>query len=454
MSDHPSLPLLAQYRKRTLFPADFLEVHRHILSCAACYEKCNSPQQFKEDYESLRAALLPQAEETPYHLSPDEASRYFARRLDRIDLEIVESHLEFCSTCAEKVELLKEAARVNASQPSSDDTRRSKRASAARRVPSSSSSAPPRLRWGRAVALVAVVCVMLGATLLLGSKLFRRSEVAVAPVPEAVDGGQGGVSGANSPANVSVQESARDRSAGTENAGASKDETGPEIAAARELLVLNDRGRRFALDERGNLSGADGLAPDLQQSIKRMLSTGRVPGEAYAAELKGSRSTLLGEAENGAAFRLLSPVGKVVLVNRPSFSWQPLPGASSYTVTVVDAQLNEVMTSEPLTTTNWRAAKPLLSGGTYSWQVMAVKDGKQIVSPVVPSPPARFKILERGRVGQLEQARKAYADSHLALAVLYAEAGLRDEAESELRALLKANPQSRIVRNLLRDIKK
>lgn len=453
MSDHPTLPVLAQYRKRTLFPADFLEVHRHILTCAACYETCHSPQQFKEDYESLRAALLPQPEETPYHLSPDEASRYLARRLDQIDLEIVESHLEFCDTCTAKVRRLKEEASLVASQTSRDDTRRSIRASAPQRVLSSSTPAPHRMRWGRAAALAAVVCVMLGVTLLLGSKLFKRSEVVVAPVPEAVNDGQG-VGGANSSPNLGEQESARDRSAGTENAAAAKDETRPEIAAARELLVLHDQGRRLALDEKGNLSGADGLAPDLQQSIKRMLSSGRVPRAAYAAELKGSRSTLLGEAENEGSFRLLSPVGKVVSGNRPTFIWQPLAGASSYTVTVVDARLNEVMTSEPLTTTNWRAAKPLSSGGTYSWQVSAFKDGKQIVSPVLPSPPARFKILERERVRQLEQARKAYANSHLALAVLYAEAGLRDEAESELRALLKANPQSGVVRNLLRDIKR
>lgn len=454
MSDHPSLPLLAQYRKRTLFPADFLEVHRHILSCSACYEKCNSPQQFKEDYESLRAALLPQPEEAPYHLSPDEASRYFERRLDHIDLEIVESHLEFCETCADKVRRLKEEAGVVASQTSSDNTGLSIGAKAARRVlPSSIASASHRMPWGRVAALAAVVCVMLGATLLLGSKLFKRLEVAVAPLPEAVDNGQG-VRGANSSPNVGGQGNARDPSTGTERVEAAKVETRPEISAARELLVLNDRGRRLALDERGNLSGADGLAPDLQQSIKRMLSTGRVPRAAYAAELRGSRSTLLGEAENGASFRLLSPVGKVVPGNRPSFTWQPLAGASSYTVTVVDARLNEVMTSGPLTTTNWRAGKPLLSGDTYSWQVMAVKDGKQIVSPVLPSPPARFKILEQERVRELEQARKTYANSHLALAVLYAEAGLRDEAESELRALLKANPQSRVVRNLLRDIKK
>jgi len=112
------------------------------------------------------------------------------------------------------------------------------------------------------------------------------------------------------------------------------------------------------------------------------------------------------------------------------------------------------MTSEPLTTTSWRPAKPLVNGSTYSWQVTAVLDGRPVVSPVLPLPPARFKILGRGRAVELEQARKAYANSHLALAALYARAGLRDEAEAELRALLRANPQSRVVRNLLRDIRR
>jgi hypothetical protein len=305
----------------------------------------------------------------------------------------------------------------------------------------------------RMAALAAVVCVMLGATLLLGPKLFKRSEVAVNPPPVAVEAGQDAGS-ANTSSNAGGQETAQDRSDGTENTAPAENETGPESAAARELLVLNDQGHRLALDEKGNLYGAERLQPGLQQSIKRMLSTERVPRVAVEAELRGSRGTLLGDAENRPSFRLLSPVGKVVLSNRPSFNWQPLAGASSYTVTIVDARLNEVMTSGPLTTTNWKAAKPLVYGGTYSWQVTVVKDGKQFVSPVLPLPPARFKILDEGRVRELEQAKKAYANSHLALAALYAEAGLRDEAEAELRALLKDNPQSRVVRNLLRDIRR
>lgn len=462
MSYHPPSPLLVEYRKRTLSPTDFLDVHKHILSCAACYEKCNSPQQLKEDYESLRASLLPQPEETPYHLSPVEAEGYVAGRLDHIDLEIVESHLELCDDCNESIRLLKEEASIIPSQARVGDSVPPAQ-TGFWRLPSAHSSGQPRMRWGAIGAIAAVVCLMLAATLLLGPALYKRRAVVTSSTPEAVDARQGSAPAISS-SNAAVQQSAQEQSGGNENAGnenagnesaaPAENETEAGIATPRELLILNDRGRRLALDEKGNLSGAERYPPRLQQSIKRMLSTERVPRIAEVAELRGSRSILLGEAENRPLFRLLSPVGKIILSNRPSFNWQTLAGASSYTVTVTDAELNEVMNSGPLTTTSWNASKPLAYGGRYSWQVMAVREGKQIVSPVLPSPPARFKILEQSRVRELERARKRYADSHLALAALYAEAGLSDEAEAELRALLIANPQSGVVRNLLRDIRR
>lgn len=434
MSDHPSSQLLAQYQKRTLFGTDFLLVHRHILSCPACYEKCNSPQQFKEDYENLRAALLPQPEETPYHVSPEEARGYVAKRLDHINLEIVEGHLELCDDCRDAVR------RLEKESESIVPARR-----AARRVLSSAPFAPRWMSWARVAALAAAVLITLSAALLLGPKLFKRSEVAdrATALKEVNAGQEPGADNTSSSAN-----------AGGESAVPAEANTGPEIAPAREVLVLHDEGHRLTLDAKGNLSGAEQYPPALQQTIKRMLSTERVPHVAEIAELRGSPGTLLGEAGNGPSFRLLSPVGKIILSNRPSFSWQPLAGASSYTVTVTDERLNEVATSGPLTMTSWTVTKPLPYGGRYAWQVMAVKDGKQIISPVLPSPPARFKILDQSRVRELESARKRYADSHLALAALYSEAGLRDEATAELSALLRANPQSRVVRNLLRDARR
>ena len=63
-----------------------------------------------------------------------------------------------------------------------------------------------------------------------------------------------------------------------------------------------------------------------------------------------------------------------------------------------------------------------------------------------------FACWARLRRNELLKARQAYATSHLALALLNAKHGLLGEAEQELRALVKANPDSEIARTLLADV--
>ncbi len=137
---------------------------------------------------------------------------------------------------------------------------------------------------------------------------------------------------------------------------------------------------------------------------------------------------------------------------QPTFHWQALEGAQSYTVSVTDADLNEVATSPPLSTTQWQISNPLKPGGIYSWQVTALKDGVKITSPVLPAPQAKFKVIDRSTAEMLQQTQRTYPDSHLTLAVLYAEAGLVDEAERELRVLVRDNPGAGIVQKLLRQV--
>src|SRR6185503_7402327 len=110
---------------------------------------------------------------------------------------------------------------------------------------------------------------------------------------------------------------------------------------------------------------------------------------------------------------------------------------------------NLVAASPELTSHSWTPSQSLSLGNVYSWQVKAVKDGQEFKSPGPPAPQARFRILDREKANELAKARRAHPSSHLALGLLYAEAGLLKEAEQELRALEKANPDSEIVRSLL-----
>jgi hypothetical protein len=53
----------------------------------------------------------------------------------------------------------------------------------------------------------------------------------------------------------------------------------------------------------------------------------------------------------------------------------------------------------------------------------------------------------------LAEAKNASAGSHLTIGLLYAQAGLLDDAERELQALLRANPQSTLAQKLLRSVR-
>jgi predicted Zn-dependent protease len=84
--------------------------------------------------------------------------------------------------------------------------------------------------------------------------------------------------------------------------------------------------------------------------------------------------------------------------------------------------------------------------------VRAVKDGKEFSSPRPPAPQAKFRILDQAKTNELAEAQRMYASSHLTLGLLYTQAGLLDEAERELRALQRANPNSVLVQQLLANV--
>jgi hypothetical protein len=90
-------------------------------------------------------------------------------------------------------------------------------------------------------------------------------------------------------------------------------------------------------------------------------------------------------------------VGRVIETDRPTFRWRRLAGAASYSVTVADDRLNEIATSESLTGQEWRITRPLEYGGVYTWQVTAIKDGREVSLPFhrLPQPGSRSSTVRR-----------------------------------------------------------
>jgi hypothetical protein len=84
--------------------------------------------------------------------------------------------------------------------------------------------------------------------------------------------------------------------------------------------------------------------------------------------------------------------------------------------------------------------------------VKAIKAGEEITAPRPPAPQAKFRVLDQAKANELARARRTHASSHLTLGLLYADAGLLREAEQEFRLLQRANPNSDLARNLLRQV--
>jgi len=74
-----------------------------------------------------------------------------------------------------------------------------------------------------------------------------------------------------------------------------------------------------------------------------------------------------------------------------------------------------------------------------------------VLAPTLPAR-AEFKIIDKSELTSLNN-RINQTHSVVARGILYAKAGLLDEAERELRAQLSLNPNDNAARNLLRTVK-
>ncbi len=444
MPEHLSAQLIARYGRRALSPAELLAADDHLAICAACRQRASEAGNWSAACAALRADLRQAASAAPEHLGYEQIVAYVDHALDETAGEIVESHLESCRQCFAEVEDLrafKAALEVNVDALSSE---------AARAI----MPAPFITRWDRfvafwrapahwiplqvaATALIAALCVWLATHSLrtqvtdLHAQLHQLEQTNLALQQEA--------NAAKTTAAHLQTELAQIQLPPISNPPA---------------LTLNDGDKLITLDQSGHLTGLAALPPAAQQAVKTALTAQQVTAPPALAELIGKNGTLLGETREGVAFPLNSPVGTMVLNDRPTFRWSPLDGATSYRVTVYDANFDAVATSQALTTITWTPPHALPRGAIYSWQVTALVNGQEIKSPRLPAPEAKFKVLAQAPVNELERIKKTAGNSPLTLGVLYAQAGLLDEAEREFQSLLKANPQSPVARKLWRSVKR
>jgi len=201
----------------------------------------------------------------------------------------------------------------------------------------------------------------------------------------------------------------------------------------------------------GSLSAGAGRNEQLPASVRGVLASGHL--DLDTPEIRDlttvDANAHIGEAP--APFNVSSPVGTALLSDRPTFSWQQAKDGSTYQVIITDRDGGAVDVSPSITSTAWRADKALPTGQVLKWQVKAIANGTS--AGTSPNGGARFRVLDPDRAAQIRDAQKTFADQPLALGILYAQAGMLDEAQRALERAHKQDPQNEIVPKLLADVK-
>lgn len=453
--EHLTEQEVAQFQQRGMNMAERRELDAHVARCEDCLQRILKPTaQTHLAFTSLTEAFMQSADEKPFHLSQEELKRYNNENLDEADRTIFESHLEICSECKSEAAELQTASASVPAIGRSDEQVESETKSRWKWFPV---FARRPLLWTPAriaVMIAAIGCVLLILALWIQKKpaqtqdQFAQTEQRNNPIGLVTPAG----GGADAAPTGEIAGSNKNESApvGVNNTASPNTSSEGQGASAEVFVVrLKDGDQDVSLDNQGKLSGLEKLAPPIQRAVQAALASEHLLEPKVLNELAGTKINLMDGSTDGRPFKLIAPVGVVISNNRPTLRWQPLDGATSYTVSVFDSDFNRVARSNPQSTTAWTVPLSLQNGNIYSWEVTALKDNQEITSPVAPAPRAQFKIVEIEKLKEIASVRRNRPLSHLTLGVLYARAGLLMEAEREFRALLNDNPQSNVAKKLL-----
>jgi hypothetical protein len=466
MSKHLTAQSVELYCQHRLHATELLEADAHLSTCAACRERLRERKGTGAAVEILRADFQLEETEETEHPSYSQFTAYADHKLDEVDREILNSHLDACAQCAEVMQDLRGF--VATLEPTSVVGKHAEQQVATKtpafreRFVAFWRSQTDWMSWQLAGAAVALL-FLVGISAIVWLNFRRTSEgtevARVNPSPIAIQSPQPMATLAPVPTPTAMQSPAN-----TEN-GNSMQQPSPtperQSSPANPLntsdpsttIALKDGKGLVTVDEKGNINGLESLAEVDRQVVRKAVTTEGVEAPSMLASLAGSVSALRGGSVEGVSFPILSPVGQVVMTTRPTLRWGRLEGAATYTVSVFDRNFKKVAMSQPQTGTEWTITNPLTRGQIYTWQVTAVKNGEEITSPEVPAPEAKFMVLDEAKAGELERALQTHRDSHLTMGVFYARSGLLDEAEREFQLLLRDNPKSRLARKLLQSVR-
>ena len=420
--EHLTQKQAEDYSRNNLPATELLAVSDHLAECDLCRQRVEAGLNGEGAFFALHDQTFGDVGLSSAHLTVDQTAEYVDKNLSGEALQVVVDHLGSCEECTLAVEDLH--AFRNEVAPSLDREYRPAEvpvvtgSSWRERFVSLFRVSPVPAFGGAALAVILLVFVAWIVWRMPKGK--GPEEVVAVPSPS--------LQPTPAPA-PSVQ---------------------PEPAPV--VAQLNDGAGVVSLDREGKLSGAGDLPSGYQDLVKKALSGQRIERSSQLQGLSRPPSALMGSSEQAREFSVIEPGGNVLMSDRPAFRWTRMEGATGYVVEVYDERFKLVSSSPQVTSLSWISPQALPRGHVYSWQVKATRDGQEITSPRPPAPQAKFRVLDQAKVNELTRAKRAYGTSHLMLGLLYAEAGLLNEAEAELRLVRRANPDSEIARNLMRQI--
>ena len=425
MTDHLTETEVSLFRERTIRPTERERIDAHVAECESCLRRILPSEDSALVYSELTEALLPDSAEEAFHLSNADVRRYANGSVDQADRVIFESHFDICDQCSEAVQSLAASPLVESVPAPTRD------AEIAAQPFSPAWSAAFQFTPARAVA-----GVLVAACLVLAFVVWLRwhARVVDQTTQETTSQTPSNTPGRGSPTPTETQ--------------ATKTPTTDQFAVAASL---EDNGRKIQLDNRGKLVGLEELPEASRSLVRSVLTTKTLSKPEVLDKLTAPSITLMDPTARENSFGLLGPSGTVIATDHPNLRWQALAGATSYTVSVFDADFNLVTRSAPQAATQWTSNR-LRRGTVYSWEVVAVRNGQEVRSPVAPAPRAQFKILEAEKLRELTNLKKHSPISHLTLGLTYARFGLLVEAEGQLQILARENPNSPVATRLLRTV--
>jgi hypothetical protein len=431
--EHISEEALKNYKENRLSPADLLQVCDHLESCPGCRDQLAGINPLNHLFTSLASEFNPDIDDPTPHLLPEEIIAYVDSELDEVDREIADSHLMSCALCRTDIQDLHA---FKSSLP----------------VQSAKSGQPEKQLglwhkfllfwhqsgWGLAIqAATLAIIAFFPITILSLKKEVSDLHNTIGDMQLKNDTLQKQVE------NIPELQSQIAQLQLNENPLVLNDSSG-------DTEPLSDNGRQVAI-EQGNFTGFEEMSPKYEHLLKSVLLEQQVRKPAIPKELFPEKDVLMGKPDQQKFFPLLYPTRKIIESERPTLKWGALEGATSYSVTIYDANSNQVAKSPKLSTLTWTPPEPLKRGVIYFWEVTAIKDGKEVIAPSAPVPQAKFKVLEQAKSDEINNAIRTY-NSHLLTGTLYAKAGLLDDARREFKALLAENPKSKLAQRLLRSV--